>query len=279
MLFSVLIAHYNNFEYFKVCYESLKKQSYQNFEIILVDDCSTDNSFEKIKAFLKYEPRAKIYQNKENKGVGFTKRKCAELATGEIFAFLDPDDALVSDALEISSRALEEKNYIAAYSQLYFCDENLQQKELFKRTKKIPNKNSKFFNINFEIAHFFSFRRDIYLKTVGINQTLTSAVDQDLYLKLYEKGDFFFIEKPLYLYRIHEKGVSQDKSKKDKLNKNWHQVLREAIERRGITKLYGKRISEIDDLSYFLHQKQCNTILKKLDLVMRSILKTTSKFW
>ena len=48
-MISILIAHYNNYNYFKQCYESLKKQTYQNFEIVIVDDCSTDDSLEKIK--------------------------------------------------------------------------------------------------------------------------------------------------------------------------------------------------------------------------------------
>ena len=81
MLFSILIAHYNNFEYFKDCYASILKQSYQEYEIILVDDCSSDDSFRKIKEFTKDNPKIKIFRNEENKGVGFTKRKCAEFAT------------------------------------------------------------------------------------------------------------------------------------------------------------------------------------------------------
>ena len=48
MLFSVLVPHYNHFEYFKKCYESICAQTYRDFEIILVDDCSTDGSFKKI---------------------------------------------------------------------------------------------------------------------------------------------------------------------------------------------------------------------------------------
>ena len=74
MLFSVLIAHYNNFEYFKQCSESLKNQTYKNFEIILVDDCSTDGSFEKIIELTKNDDKIKTYKNEENKGVGYTKK-------------------------------------------------------------------------------------------------------------------------------------------------------------------------------------------------------------
>ena len=138
MKFSVLIAHYNNAEYFMQCYESLKKQTFQDFEIIVVDDCSTDDSFEKIQNYCNGDSRVKFFQNSENKGVGFTKKRCVEEASGEICGFVDPDDALTENAIEISVKAYNE-NYIATYSQFYLCDENLNIQNIFKRTKKIKN--------------------------------------------------------------------------------------------------------------------------------------------
>ena len=262
MKFSVLIAHYNNYGYFKQCYESLKEQTYQDFEIIVVDDCSTDDSFEKIQNYCNGDSRVKFFQNSENKGVGFTKRRCIEEAAGEICGFVDPDDALTEDALEISIKAYKE-NYIATYSQFYLCGENLNIIKKFEPTQKIKNKNLLFFNVKFEVAHFFTFKKYTYLETEGINAELTSAVDQDLYLKLYEKGDFYYIQRPLYLYRLHEKGVSQEKSKKEKLNANWDKVLRNTLKRRKITQLFGKNISEIESLQHFIFKKQ-NTFFKKI---------------
>ena len=63
MLFSILIAHYNNYNYLTQCYESLKNQTYQDFEIIVVDDCSTDDSFEKIQNYCNVDSRVKFFQN------------------------------------------------------------------------------------------------------------------------------------------------------------------------------------------------------------------------
>ena len=262
MLFSVLIAHYNNFEYFKQCYESLKNQTYQNFEIILVDDCSKDGSFEKIIELTKNDDRIKTYKNKENKGVGFTKKRCVELASGEICGFVDPDDALTEDAIEISVKAYNE-NYIATYSQFYLCDENLNIQNIFKRTKKIKNKNPLFFNIQFEVAHFFTFKKESYLKTEGINADYKVAEDIDYILKLYEIGNFYFIEKPLYYYRIHKKGLSHDQAKVELKNQTWNVVIQQALVRRGIKNIYGKNASEIKNIQHFIFSKE-NTFFKKL---------------
>ena len=89
--------------------------------------------------------------------------------------------------------------------------------KLFHQSRQTKHNDCYFFNIFLNASHFFTFRKSAYDKTVGINPKLTSAVDQDLYLKLYETGHFKFVRKPLYHYRIHEKGVSQDKNQKNKL--------------------------------------------------------------
>ncbi|WP_277110341.1 glycosyltransferase family 2 protein [Chryseobacterium taklimakanense] len=263
MTFSILIAHYNNFAYFTECYRSILKQTYQNFEVILVDDCSTDGSLEKIRELAVNDPRVKIFKNEQNKGVGFTKRRCAENASGEICGFVDPDDAIVENALERSITEYQDPEIVATHSQFQICDSRLKINRLFPSTKSVKNKNPKFFNINLEVNHFFTFRKSAYDRTSGINADLTSAVDQDLYLKLYETGNFKYIKEPLYLYRLHDKGVSQDQSKKEKLNKNWQTVLQNACERRSISNLYGRRISEIKNLPEFIFKKQ-NTLISKI---------------
>lgn len=262
MLFSLLIAHYNNYDLFLDCYNSIIKQSYTNFEVIILDDCSTDGSFKKLTELLKDDARFKIYQNDSNQGVGFTKKRLAELANGEVCGFLDPDDALTENAIENSVKNHTEKN-VVTYSKFLLCDANLNYLKLFPQSRAIKNGDEKFFNIFLEANHFFTFKKSAYIKTSGINADLTSAVDQDLYLKLYEIGNFTFINEALYYYRLHEKGVSQEKSKKGKLNENWQKVILDTAKRRNIGRLYGKDIQDIDNLQEFIFKNQ-NTFLKKI---------------
>lgn len=263
MLFSILIAHYNNFAFFRKCFDSLKNQTYQDFEIILIDDCSTDGSFEKILEFTKNYPKLKAYKNTENKGVGFTKKRCVDMASGEVCGFVDPDDALTPDALYLNSMAYRTKDTIAAYSQFYICDEKLNIQKTFPNTRKIKNRDPLFFNINFEASHFFTFKKEAYLKTEGINENYKVAEDMDFYLKLYETGNFKYIKKPLYLYRVHSSGLSHDQSKADLKNSTWHSVLFNTAKRRGLKRIYGQNINAIENLPEFLHKKQ-NTIYKKI---------------
>ncbi len=263
MLFSILIAHYNNWDYFQDCYKSIQNQTYQNIEIIIVDDCSTDSSFSRLENLAKSNSRIKLYRNEENRGVGFTKATCIEKASGEIMGFLDPDDALVNNAIEKSIAQYKNKNTIATYSKIQWCDENLNSLYIYPKSKKIKNNNPYFFNINNEVSHFFTFKKEAYNNTVGINCLLSSAVDFDMYLKLYEQGHFYFIRKPLYQYRQHTGGVSQNKQKKSSVRDNWNQVLIDTCKRRNITKIGDHIITEEQDLAKIIFEKE-NTWLAKI---------------
>lgn len=272
MLFSILVAHYNNFEYFKDFYKSVQNQTYQNFEIIIVDDRSTDDSLEKIKTHTTDDSRVRIFENDTNKGVGFTKKKCIALASGEICGFIDPDDAVAENALELSIQAyLDTPKIVSTYSQIMLCDHLLQPQKIYNRTRKVTNGNLLFFNINNEISHFFTFRKESYLKTAGINPNLTASEDFDLYLKMYEVGDLVYIPKPLYFYRLHDEGISQGSSKQEKVHENWNKMLLEACKRRNITKIRKITVSENSDLSKIIFQKE-NTLAAKIKRKIRRFL-------
>lgn len=200
-LFSVLIANYNNGRYLQEAIDSVLSQTYTNWEIILVDDNSTDNSQEIYKKYEK-DPRFHIYYNEENKGCGYTKRRCAELAKGELCGFLDPDDKLLSDALEIMVEAHQEHpNCSLAYSTLFLWDDASGVTKVLEDVGTMENGEDFLISSKRIVSHFAVFKKSFYEKTIGIDETLTSAVDFDLYVKMEEVGDLLFINKPLYFYR------------------------------------------------------------------------------
>lgn len=241
---SILIANYNNGKYFSECYDSIISQSYEDWEVIIVDDCSTDDSTEIITGLIKDDSRFRFYQNNTNKGCGYTKGKCIDLATGDLCAFLDPDDALYPYALERSADEFKKSgnNIIAVYSQLIFCDEKLNPREVFTKIKQVHN-HKLFFNAPIQMSAFFMFKREAYLKTSGINPALKNAVDQDLYLKLLETGDARFINEVLYKYRLHSNGISQQTSKQS-AKESFARVIHEAMKRRKITMIQNLPVPE-----------------------------------
>lgn len=180
--------------------ESVRQQTYTNWEIILVDDASTDNSKELYKE-LEKDNRIHIYYNDSNKGCGYTKRRCAELATGEICGFLDPDDALLSDALQVMVEAHKQHTEAAIVSSRFeVCDE--QMKSLYvSRLLELKDGESYLEHRDYCPEHFVSYKKKCYDKTAGIDANIPLGVDQDLYFRLEEQGSWIALDQVIYRYR------------------------------------------------------------------------------
>lgn len=183
-------------------------QTYQNWEVIIVDDGSADDSVARMKEIIGKDSRFKIEILPENKGCGFTKRKCAELATGEICAFLDPDDAITEEAISVMvAEHLKRPEASMIYSQTYRCDELLNiESEI--QSMQIKNGDPYFFNFDGSVFAFLSYKKRYYDQTIGINDYLKRAVDLDIIFLLYEVGPCYYLNKTLYKYRIHKGGIS-----------------------------------------------------------------------
>ena len=98
---SVIIAVYNAEKFLKKCINSILRQTYDNYEIICVDDCSTDDSRSILQKYAtKYPDKIKIYFREENGGAAFTKQLGVEKSTGEYITFVDSDDYIKKNYLE-----------------------------------------------------------------------------------------------------------------------------------------------------------------------------------
>lgn len=96
-LISVIVPIYNMEKYLERCIDSILDQTYANLEIILVDDCSSDNSPEIIKKYIESDERVKTVRHKENRGLFQTRITGSEVATGKYIAFVDSDDYISVD--------------------------------------------------------------------------------------------------------------------------------------------------------------------------------------
>jgi glycosyltransferase involved in cell wall biosynthesis len=242
MKFSVLIANYNNGKFFKTCYDSVIAQTYNNWEVIILDDTSTDDSLEVIRGIIGNDSRFRIYENSENSGVGITKSKLIELADGDICGFVDPDDAIAPNALTSSIKVFEnKKKVVLTYSKFAKCDENLKPVTVPKIVDQVINNCPYFFNCPVNIVHFVSFRKAIYEQTEKINTVMKIAEDQDLYLKMYEMGNVKFINKVNYFYRLHSGGISQNDNR-PKSREYFAKVIYNAMKRRNLLSINGKPV-------------------------------------
>ncbi|SIQ04929.1 Glycosyltransferase involved in cell wall bisynthesis [Chryseobacterium sp. RU37D] len=244
MKFSVLIANYNNGKFFKDCYNSILAQEYKNWEVVIIDDRSTDDSVEIIKKIIGNDKRFRLYENDANYGVGVTKAKLIEDAVGDICGYLDPDDVILPNALKSAVEVLQKNEEIVlTYSRLAKCDQNLNIIKEFKAAMQVPNGQKTFFNFPIQIAPFVSFRKDVYMKGQKINPELKIAEDQDLYFKMYEVGKVHFIDQTDYLYRAHAGGISQNDNKEKSYN-YYARSIWEAMQRRNLRQINGKKIPQ-----------------------------------
>jgi len=276
LLFSILVANYNNGIFFKDCYQSIISQKYPHWEVNILDDCSTDDSLASINTLIKDDSRFRLFTNDINCGVGITKAKLIELARGEICGFLDPDDALSPDALLSSIKVFRRyKDLALTYSRFVKCDENLQPVSYPKITIQVPNKDPYFFNCPVHIVHFVTFRKSIYMQTEKINPIFRIAEDQDLYLKLYEKGKVKFINKNHYFYRMHSGGISQN-TNRPKSKEYFAKVIFNAMKRRKLTTINGKKIPDIytnsKEIYNLLHYQ--NSIFYRIKKKLKILIQT-----
>lgn len=257
-LFSIMIANHNDGKYLREALASVEKQTYKNFEVVIVDDGSDDDSIDVLKE-LESKTNYRIFFNDKNHGCGYTKRKCVELSRGEICGFLDADDALTEDALEVMvEKHLQQPDVSIAYSKYYACDKELKTLYISTHQCNIPEGNTFLNYKRGAISQFATFKKNLYENTLGINAEYRIAEDLDLYFKLEEVGKTLFIDKPLYYYRC---GTGNNTSLDDNLLKaaHWEIIAKTAAcHRRNVnpSTVEMPLIKEITDSIVFLSTKK-----------------------
>ena len=101
VLISVVVPVYNSELYLKQCIDSILRQSFTEFEFICVNDCSTDNSLKILREYSQRDKRLRILENKKNIGLALTRNRGMEESQGKYIYFLDSDDWIIPDALQI----------------------------------------------------------------------------------------------------------------------------------------------------------------------------------
>lgn len=122
---SVLMACYNAERYLEKAIESILEQTFEDFELILLDDGSTDNSIKIEQQFALKDHRVRVEKNSTNQGLVFTRNRLLELAKGEYIAILDADDISYPQRLEVEIMYLEQHEDVDGISSACnFIDEN-----------------------------------------------------------------------------------------------------------------------------------------------------------
>ena len=209
---SVILTSYNYEQYIKEVIESVLNQTFKDFELIIVDDCSTDNSAEIIRQF--NDSRIKFIQNDKNYGLKYSVQKALDIAHGEWIAFLESDDLWVSNTLETRIKYIEQYPEIG----IIFNDvEEFGDEEWLKavennfiRTRKILNRlkfpKNIFYNINVHnlIMTFSSvmIKRELF-ENLNFNTPIDALLDWWIYIHIAYNTKAFYIKEKLTKWRQH----------------------------------------------------------------------------
>ncbi|SFC56097.1 glycosyltransferase family 2 protein [Flavobacterium phragmitis] len=119
-LVSILTPTYNTEKFIRATIESVQNQTYENWEMILVDDGSTDQTVSVIEEFAQKDSKIKVFKLEKNSGNGFARNVALDKASGKYIAYLDSDDLWRSDKLEKQIQFLKAKNLHFTFS-YYDC--------------------------------------------------------------------------------------------------------------------------------------------------------------
>lgn len=195
---SVIMANYNNGKYIAEAIESVLNQSFEDWELVIIDDGSTDNSVDVIKRYVENE-RINFLQHDNNKGYIASLKRLTDETKADILLILDSDDALTDDALDLVFKTYSDHPDCGfVYSNFVFCDEFLNSKKIGDCCFVPDNKSN--LNQVYTVA-LRSFKKYFYSLSAGYDEEILYAEDRDIIFKLEEVTKFYFIDKVLYKYR------------------------------------------------------------------------------
>lgn len=227
-LVSVIIPCYNNGKYIEECVRSVLNQTYTNFEIIIINDASTDDSAQKIEKLQKENPqKITVITNKKNLERSASRNTGIAKSKGELVCILDGDDRWYPQKLTRQVQAMQEDPELA------FCGTG---RDLLDKDSKIETSNSYFTRSGEIFLHLLArrcsiltssvmLRRSIINKVGGFDRNLNLAEDFDYWVRASFLGRYKHIPEELVSYRIHEaQSTSPSNLKVDKINKTTNTI-------------------------------------------------------
>ena len=210
ILVSIITPMYNSEKFIDLTIQSVQSQTYQNWEMIIVDDASTDRSIEIVKKIMSNEPRLQLKQLVDNLGPAHTRNNGIKLAKGRFLAFLDSDDLWHKDKLEKQIKFMQKNEYAFTYTG-------------FEKINEVGQVIGTVFPYKDEVCYYDLLKSNhigcltvmIDLKILGYKMympDIKKRQDQGLWLEILKEIDkAYCLNKVLGKYRIRKDSISINK--------------------------------------------------------------------
>lgn len=223
---------FNTSKFIKEALDSIKNQTYKDWELIFIDDGSKDKTVDVVKDYVKKNHiirKTRLFKHEKNYGYGSALKNAIEYGSGELVAIIDSDDYLTDDkAFEIMVNYHQKyENAALIYSNFYEFHNNKTKlskrvcSDILKGDTYLGtfNKKGQYSGSKYYISHLKVFKRSYYDLTVGVNYNLLKAVDKDVIIKLEEVGGLVHVPEFLYAHRVHPENISSSYNKKTDIMK------------------------------------------------------------
>lgn len=241
---SVIVPNYNHSRFLVKRLESILNQTYQDFEVIILDDCSPDHSREIISSYASHPRVKQIVYNSINSGSTFFQwNKGVEFATGDLIWIAESDDTAEPELLENLIKPFEEhKNLVLSYCQSKRMNDNdditgswldwtasLDKNQIFRGDFLLNGceyiKNYLIVKNTIPNASAVLFKKEIYQKVGGATPELRTTGDWEVWLKILTLGDVFYTALSLNNFRYHNNSVIAKFSTESKITDGRNQIL------------------------------------------------------
>jgi hypothetical protein len=207
-LVSIITPSYNSSSFIAQTIESILSQTYVNWELLITDDCSTDNTRDIVEYYQRKDSRIKFFQLKQNAGAAVARNHSIRMARGRYIAFCDSDDRWYPKKLEKQLAFMKEKEAVLSYTSYMTCDEHNTIMGIVVCEHSIDYSSLKrddgigCLTVIYDALAFGK----IYLPDLRKRQ------DWGLWLKIMKKCKVAYgMKEPLAIYRVHRNSISHNK--------------------------------------------------------------------
>ena len=211
-LVSIVMPSWNTAKFIGKSIQCVVDQTYTNWELLIVDDCSTDDTDDVVKPFLD-DGRIKYFKNEKNCGAALTRNRALREAQGEWIAFLDSDDLWMPEKLEKQIEFMESHGYFLSFTEYEKIDEADEPLNIYVTGPDVVNKR-KMYNYDYigQLTMMYSAKHFGLIQIKDIKKNNDYAIRLQLYKK--PETEAYLLKENLSKYRIRKKSISHDKLNK-----------------------------------------------------------------
>ena len=216
---SIITPTYNASRFITETIHSVKKQTYTNWEMIIVDDCSTDNTVDIVKQEMEHDSRIKLFELKENSGPAIARNRAITAAKGTYLAFLDSDDLWLPQKLERQIAFMEKNNLAFSYTDYRIMNEDGEKTNVVFQVPPMLEYKSLLKNTMIGTLTVLLDKRKIGVVQMPLHRDCSE--DYGLWLSILSKGIHAYgLNEELAIYRKCVHSLSSNKLKS--AQKTWN---------------------------------------------------------